>query len=79
MQLPKDLDLDGNQALMRVNKRFLEIPVGTKFTLNNSATLLKITAKSYCIYELGITPKKCKGSGRYYMPKTNPNPIVTIV
>lgn len=54
--------------------KFLDLSVGAEFRLNNSGVLVKASDRSYRLKGSQIT--KCKGSGRYYMPKSNPNPDV---
>ena len=59
--------------------KFLEAPVGTKFKFQSDSTNIftKVSPKSYAYGSTEV--KKCKGSGRYYMAKSNPNPDIVEV
>jgi hypothetical protein len=69
---------------------FLSVPVGSKFVFPGRGTVfVKISPKSYAAVAPGtyaapgtavlLSARRCKGSGRYFMPKADPNPVVDVV
>jgi hypothetical protein len=64
---------------------FLSVSVGSKFVFPGRGTVfVKISPKSYAAVVPGkpfasLSAQRCKGSGRYFMPKTDPNPVVDVV